>query len=214
MKNRWTIPLTVLASVVGVLVVAALASILVLASGSVSVGDDVKPGLIERTLAPWGRDRSVERHAPKLKNPYAGDPNAIAAGMEHYRENCMVCHGAPGVPLSEVSRGLNPPAPALGRAESDVPDGELFWVTKHGIRFTAMPAFGYTHTDQELWEIVAFVRHLPELTAQEKQFLREGASEEEAHHRRALELLQPSAEARVTRRAERARDPHLHEARP
>jgi mono/diheme cytochrome c family protein len=214
MKNKWTMPLTVLASVVGVLVVAALAAILVLASGSVSVGDDVKPGLIERTLAPWGRDRSVERHAPRLKNPYAGDPNAIAAGMDHYRENCLLCHGAPGVPLSEVSRGLNPPAPALGREENDVPDGELFWVTKHGIRFTAMPAFGYTHSDQEIWDIVAFLRHLPELTAQEKEILREGSGEEEAHHHREQELLQPSSETSMTRRVGRARDPHPHEARP
>jgi mono/diheme cytochrome c family protein len=146
------------------------------------VGADVKPGLLERTLAPWSRDRSVQRRAPKEKNPYAGDPAAIAAGMDHYRENCLMCHGAPGVPITEIAKGLNPPAPSLGREESDTPDGELFWVTKHGIRFTSMPAFGLTHTDEEIWKIVAFLRHLPELTAEEKDFLREATEEDEHHH--------------------------------
>jgi mono/diheme cytochrome c family protein len=180
--NRWTIPLTVLAAIVGFVVVISIAVLFVLGTGSVSVGADVKPGLIVRTLAPWGRDRSVQRHAPKVKNPYAGDPNAIAEGLDQYRENCLLCHGAPGLPISEVSRGLEPPAPSLGKEEIDTPDGELFWVTKHGIRLTSMPAFGYALSDDDIWKILAFVRHLPELTAEERGFLREAASEEEVHH--------------------------------
>jgi mono/diheme cytochrome c family protein len=176
-RNRGMVPLTAAA----VILVGLLAAILVLATGSVSVGADVKPGLIERTLAPWARDRSVQRHAPKAKNPYAGDADAIATGLDHYRENCLVCHGAPGLPATELAKGLNPPAPSLGKEESDTPDGELFWVTKHGIRLTSMPAFGPTHTDEEIWKIVAFLRHLPDLSAEERDFLRE-ATEDEAHH--------------------------------
>jgi mono/diheme cytochrome c family protein len=172
---RWTILLIVVAAIAGSVVVVCLAAIFVLATGSLSVAADEKPDLVERTLAPWGRDRSVHNHAPKMKNPYAGDADAIAAGLDHYRENCLVCHGAPGVPISDLSKGLNPPAPSLGREQSDTPDGELFWVTKHGIRLTSMPAFGWTHSDEEIWKIVAFLRHLPELNAEEKQFLREGA---------------------------------------
>jgi mono/diheme cytochrome c family protein len=206
-RNKWTIPLTVLATIVGAVVVLAVAGILVLATGSVSVGADVKPGLIERTLAPWGRDRSVQRHAPKLKNPYAGDPDAIATGLDHYRENCLACHGAPGVAISELAKGLNPPAPSLGKEESDTPDGELFWVTKHGIRLTSMPAFGGTHSDEEIWKIVAFIRHLPELTTEEKDFLREAGSDEESHH---LATHSPATAGG----AERARDDRHREARP
>lgn len=175
-RSRWTVPLIITAALAGAVVIVCLATILVLATGSVSVAADEKPGLIERTLAPWGRDRSVHEHAPKMKNPYAGDPNAIAAGMDHYRENCLGCHGAQGVPMTDLAKGLNPPAPSLGREQNDTPDGELFWVTKHGIRLTSMPAFGWTHTDEEIWKIVAFIRHLPELSAEEKEFLREGSS--------------------------------------
>jgi mono/diheme cytochrome c family protein len=178
MKIRWLIAVTVL----GTVVVGVVIAMFVLATGSVSVGADVKPGLIERSLAPWSKDRSVERHAPKKKNPYDGNADAIAVGLDHYRENCLVCHGAPGLPASEIAQGLNPPAPTLGREEIDTPDGELFWETKHGIRFTSMPAFGVTHTDEEIWDIVAFLRHLPELTKAEKDFLREAQEDEAEHH--------------------------------
>jgi mono/diheme cytochrome c family protein len=178
MKSGWLILLTA----VGTIVVAVLVAIVVMGTGAITVGADVKPGLIARTLAPWARDRSVERHAAKAQNPFAGDAAAIAAGMDHYRENCLVCHGAPGVAATEVSKGLNPPAPSLGNEENDTPDGELFWVTKHGIRLTSMPAFGPTHTDEEIWKIVAFLRHLPELTAEEKDSLREAMEKEEHHH--------------------------------
>jgi len=177
MKNKWKMALSFVAGIL----VTLLVPILVLATGMIDMGADVKPGLIERSLAPWGRDRSVEKRAPKEKNPYADDPGAIATGFAHYRENCVMCHGAPGVAGAELSKGINPPAPSLGKEENDTPDGELFWVVKHGIRMTAMPAFGPTHTDEEIWKIVAFIRHLPDLTAQERDSLR-AATDEEAHH--------------------------------
>ena len=163
------------------ILVCLLVPILVLAMGAINMGADVKPGLMEKTLAPWAVDRSVAKRAPKEKNPYAGDLGAIATGLDHYRENCVICHGAPDVVGAELSKGINPPAPSLGKGGDDTPDGELFWVIKHGIRMTAMPAFGATHTDEEIWKLVAFIRHLPELTAPERASLRpeDGAG---AHH--------------------------------
>jgi mono/diheme cytochrome c family protein len=185
MKNGWTILLSFVAGIL----VTVLVPILVLATGMVNMGADVKPGLIERTLAPWGRDRSVGKHAPTEKNPYTGDPAAIATGFDHYRENCVMCHGAPGVAGAELSKGLNPPAPALGNGENDTPDGELFWVIKHGIRMTSMPAFGPTHTDEEIWKIVAFIRHLPDLTTQEQDSLRPVTGEAAHHHGGATNVI-------------------------
>ncbi|MHB8899041.1 MAG: hypothetical protein ACYC6Y_09870 [Thermoguttaceae bacterium] len=122
MKNKWLILLSFVAGVL----VTLLVPVIVLVTGVINVGADVKPGLIERTLGPWGRDRSVANRAPKEKNPHAGDPAAIAKGLDHYRENCVICHGAPGVVGAELSKGLNPPAPSLGEEENDTPDGEVF----------------------------------------------------------------------------------------
>jgi mono/diheme cytochrome c family protein len=168
MKNTLIISL----SIVGGILATLLVGIFVLASGAVNVGADSKPGLIERTLAPWGRNRSVEKRAPKEKDPYAGDPAAIASGFEQYRKAYVMCHGAPGVAGAELSKRLSPPAPLLRKGENDTSDGELFWMIKHGIRMTAMPAFGPTRTDEQIWKIVAFIRTLPDLTAKEQDTLR------------------------------------------
>lgn len=182
MKVRWIVPLTVLGTVVAALT----AALVVLASGAVNIGADVKPGWIEAAVASWSRERAVAQWAPQVKNPYAGDPAAIAAGMKHYRENCLVCHGAPGVPFTEISRGLNPPAPGLADDKGEIPDGELFWVTKHGIRFTSMPSFAATHSDEQIWKIVAFLRHMPKLTAKEKAYLREALGGEKPREERPV----------------------------
>ena len=64
-------------------------------------------------------------------------------------------------------------------------DGELFWVVSNGIRMTGMPAFSPTHKQEEIWKIVAFVRHLPEITKEEQQILRAGHEEEAGHHEAA-----------------------------
>lgn len=177
MQKKWIILLGFLA---GILISVAL-PLVVLALGVLNVGADVPPGPIERTLAGWARDRSVGRRAPQMKGPYDGQPAAIVTGFDHYRDNCVMCHGAPGVAGAELSKGLNPPAPSLGKEENDTPDGELFWVIKHGIRMTPMPAFGPTQTDEEIWKIVAFIRHLPDLTEQERTSLL-AATGEGAHH--------------------------------
>src|ERR1019366_6251875 len=115
MKNKWMMPLSFAAGIR----VTLLVPILVLAMGAINMGADVKPGLIERTLAPWAVDRSVGKRAPKEKNPYVGDPTAIATGLDHYRENCVICHGSPDVAGAELSKGINPPAPALGKEGDD-----------------------------------------------------------------------------------------------
>jgi len=174
MKASWIVALTVL----GTIVAAAVTALVVLGLGAVNIGADVQPGWIEAELASWSRERTIERRAPKAENPYAGDPSAIAEGMKHYRANCLICHGAPGTPITEIARGLNPPAPALGDANSGPSDAELFWVTKHGIRFTSMPAFGSTHSDEQIWKIVAFLRHLPKLTKAEQKSLRDSLDDE------------------------------------
>lgn len=167
MKTKWKVLLSFAAGILFTL----LMPILVLATGAVNVGADTEPGYLERKLAPWARDRFVAAHAPKEKNPH-GDAASIAAGLVHYRENCLMCHGAPGVEGGKLSKGLNPSAPELDMDDDSRPEGEIFWIIKHGLRMTPMPAFGPSHTDEEIWQIAAFVHHLPDLTEEEKAALK------------------------------------------
>jgi mono/diheme cytochrome c family protein len=151
-------------------------------TGAFNPAASVPPSALEKRLAGFALDRSVARRAPKGANPLASSPGAVRGGLGHYREMCVTCHGAPGVDASEAGEGLNPPAPdlTLARVQKRT-DGELFWILQNGIRMTGMPAFGPTHKDEEVWKIVTFLRHLPQLTAEEENLLKAGGGREEMH---------------------------------
>lgn len=146
-------------------------------SGVFDVSATVHPSKLEKKLAGAALDRSVARRAPNTSNPVAPSPEVLRAGLAHYRGTCVTCHGAPGVDASEIGIGLNPPAPDLTlRKVQRRTDGELFWLVSHGIRMTGMPAFGPTHEDEDIWKIVAFLRHLPEITPEEEKELEAGGA--------------------------------------
>lgn len=115
------------------------------------------------------QSRSVHRRAEEVQVPPLDDPAMVRRGFALYHQLCVTCHGAPGVALSEIGQGLNPEPPELA-GEAEEP-GELFWVTKHGIKMTGMPAFGVTHDDEEIWAIVAFLRKMPDMSPEDYQAL-------------------------------------------
>jgi mono/diheme cytochrome c family protein len=143
------------------------------------------PGPVERFVGTLAYDRWIERAAPREPNPFDGDPAAIALGLDHYRENCVVCHGAPDLEPAEIAEGLHPDAPRLWKESQKLTDGELFWTIRQGVRMTGMPAFAPTHSDEDIWKIVAFLHHLPHLTPEETAELRAPSREDEHHHRPA-----------------------------
>lgn len=153
-----------------------------LATGAYNVAAVSPPSRLETKFATFALNRSVAKRAPSAKNALPATPETWKAGLAHYKENCVVCHGAPGVDPAELGQGLNPPAPdlTLPRVQKR-PDGEIFWIVGNGIRTTGMPAFSPTHKPDELWQIVAFVRHLPEITDAEQKALKSGTEEAEHH---------------------------------
>ena len=112
-------------------------------------------------------EQSVKRHAADVRVPELDDPEKVHNGFRSYQEMCVVCHSAPGVKPSQLSEGLYPPPPDLAQAANEWTSAELFVITKRGIKASGMPAWGQTHTDEQLWEIVAFVKVLPAMPAHE-----------------------------------------------
>ena len=111
------------------------------------------------------RDRSTESHANRIAVPAnLTDPKRIVAGAGLYGTMCEQCHLAPGVEKTEISQGLYPSAPEFTEA-SDLSPAEMFWTAKHGVKFSAMPAWGKTHNDELIWDVVAFIRQLPKMDA-------------------------------------------------
>ncbi len=169
----------------GVLLVA-VAAALVVVTGGFNTAATVPPGKLEKRIAGFALDRSVKKRAAEKKNPFPSSPEVWREALPHYRENCLVCHGAPGVDAGEIGSGLNPAPPDLTLPKvQERTDGQLFWLTAQGIRMTGMPAFAPTHSEEELWKVVAFLRHLPELTDEEQALLKKESASEEHHHEEA-----------------------------
>jgi mono/diheme cytochrome c family protein len=106
-------------------------------------------------------ERSVKRQARKVEVPELDDPEKVHAGLLSFQEMCVVCHGAPGEPRTQLSKGLYPKAPNLAQAAKAWTPAELYVITKGGIKMSGMPAWGSTHSDEQLWQIVAFLKLLP-----------------------------------------------------
>lgn len=115
------------------------------------------------------RDRSIDRRAAGVNVPPLTDPQLIQEGFEHYHEMCTGCHLAPGIESSEIRAGLNPQPPVLAQVVPHSSPARLFWVIKHGVKMSGMPAWGTSHSDQMIWAMVAFLERLPDMTPAEYQ---------------------------------------------
>lgn len=117
------------------------------------------------------RDRSIAAHARNIPVPRdLASPQRISTGAGLYTEMCSGCHLGPGVEKSEMSQGLYPQAPELARGDALSP-AQQFWIIKHGVKLSAMPAWGKTHPDPLIWDMVAFVRKLPGMTPEQYKAL-------------------------------------------
>ena len=117
-------------------------------------------------------ENAVRKQAKGIAPPASLDEDErVRAGAVAYDAMCAGCHGGPGVEPGVVGKGLNPEPPDLARAADEWSPEEMFWITKHGVRMTGMPAFGPTHSDEELWEMVALVKRLTRMSAAEYQAL-------------------------------------------
>lgn len=117
------------------------------------------------------RDRSIAVRARNIAVPAdLNDQANIAKGAGLYADMCSGCHLAPGMEKTEISQGLYPPAPEFSETLPHSP-AEEFWIIKHGVKMTAMAAWGPTHSDDLIWDMVAFIRKLPTLSKEDYQVL-------------------------------------------
>ncbi len=152
--------------------VGALAAGIVVAAGVVDFSASTPPSRFEEKLARIALDRSIARHARRQTNPLGASAGAARAGLRLFGAHCASCHGAPGLDPSEEGASLNPPAPGLTLPRVQArSDGELEWIVSHGIRLTGMPAFSPSRSEEEIWQLVAAVRRLPRLSAEERRLL-------------------------------------------
>lgn len=148
-------------------------------SGTYNIGADSPHWAVTSKLINVLRERSIDKRAAQVTAPSLDDPALVKLGAGHYREMCTGCHLAPGMGESELRDSLYPEPPNLTHGAP--PPAEAFWIIKHGIKLTAMPAWGKTHDDHTIWAMVAFLQKQPRMGVDEYRELTADATDVEGH---------------------------------
>ena len=156
-------PAKVLLIVAATLAALAAGGGLFIESGYYDIGADDHHTRLTLSIIEQLRERSIEVRARAIPVTAVDDPARIATGARQYAALCAGCHLAPGVTKSAIRAGLYPHPPNLSQEEAQPPQ-RAFWIVKHGIKMSAMPAWGKTLDDAATWEVVAFLRKLPSMT--------------------------------------------------
>jgi mono/diheme cytochrome c family protein len=135
------------------------------------------PSALERWVARRARSMAAPADAQGRANPVPNSPEVLAEARAHWADHCAGCHANNGSGDSEMGKRMYPPAPDMRLRETqEMTDGELFFIIQNGVRMTGMPGWGggdtpdaKQHDEQDSWKLVRFIRHLPEVTAQEER---------------------------------------------
>lgn len=151
--------------IIGVLLVAAGAYVY-LHNGYIDMRADQPVMGMERIYMDGAMDRYAERSAPPAQNPVQPTDANLIEGIRLYKANCALCHGGPNAATSAVGEGLYPQAPQFLKDAPDMPQNQNFWIIKHGIGRTGMPAWGKVISDNEIWQVTTFLSRMEELDKQ------------------------------------------------
>jgi mono/diheme cytochrome c family protein len=154
------------------IIIVTLAGLIVTAGAAImhdGMSARANPSKLEEFVARHLWHLSVPQSARATPNAVAATPENLREAMLHFADHCAVCHGNDGSGDEVFGRGLYPKPPDMRQpATQNRTDGELFWIIENGVRFTGMPAFAGHGTQEESWKLVRFIRHLPQLTVEER----------------------------------------------
>ncbi len=148
-----------------------LAAGAIFVSGAHGFNAREEPSSLERWIARSARSMALPADAARRANPVSNRPEVLAEARAHWADHCATCHANDGSGNSQMGKQTYPPAPDMRLpATQQKTDGELFYIIQNGIRLSAMPAWstGSAHDEQDSWKLVHFIRHLPQLSAEEK----------------------------------------------
>jgi thiosulfate dehydrogenase len=157
----------------------ALAGYFYVARGGLFMGTTGGQLPMERFIVSKAIDASIGKSAQD-EAPLPADETNLLAGAKVYQQNCAGCHGKLDQPASAMSKRFYPRVPQLllpGKGVTDDPVGATHWVVKNGIRFSAMPSFEGTLTDNELWQVSQFLRNADKLPPPVQDALRQSPAQ-------------------------------------
>ncbi len=135
-----------------------------------------EPSAVEAFIARRLRHLAVPRAARTMENPVPLTEDVLVEARAHFADHCALCHGNDGSGQTQIGQNLYPKAPDMASSTTQsLSDGELFYIIKNGVRLTGMPAWGEDTPDhdRESWKLVHFIRHLPAITSEEIEEMKE-----------------------------------------
>ncbi len=151
-------------TVISVLVIQLLLLVLFVNSGLYNVSTkSPDPGFLKWVFGTTS-DNAAKHYSKNISVPNLTDSSMIVEGFKHYNDNCVTCHGAPGVKPSDIGKGLFPHPPNLVHSAKELQPARLFWVAKNGIKSTGMPGFWKTNSDRKIWTIISFIEKMKNMT--------------------------------------------------
>jgi mono/diheme cytochrome c family protein len=124
---------------------------------------NVEPSHLETRIAMGASDASMERHAPRITNPLTPTDQNLEDGMKLYTMNCALCHGGLDRKPSTLSDSFYPRPPNLISDPPDDPEWHIFYTIRTGVRYTGMPSWNKTLSEQDMWKITMLLSHMDKL---------------------------------------------------
>ena len=131
---------------------------------------NVEPSSLERRIALSAVDASMERHAPRVSDPIMPNDANLIDGMKLYTMNCALCHGGLDRKPSTLANSFYPPPPNFISDAPDDPEWHIFYTIRTGVRYTGMPAWDKTLSEQDMWKIATFLSHMDKLPPNVQQY--------------------------------------------
>ena len=131
--------------------------------GFIPTNANVDPPRIEKRVASSALDASMERHAPRVTNPLPPNDQTFEDGMKLYTMNCALCHGGLDRKPASLANSFYPPPPNLVSEPPDDPEWHIFYAIRTGVRYTGMPSWEKTLSEQDIWKITSLLSHMEKL---------------------------------------------------
>ncbi|MGE3509071.1 MAG: c-type cytochrome [Vicinamibacterales bacterium] len=185
--KTWIVRALIVLTVVGV-----MSGIVVLAGG-VPLRASSGHWAITAWLLDFAKVRAVRTQSMLVDVPPLDEERLIVMGAGQFEGACLPCHGGPGIEQPRIAGGMTPRPPNLAETVRRFAPAELFYIVKHGIKFTGMPAWPAQGRDDEVWAVVAFLRTLPGMDVRAYEALARGRARARASEAPPIDGLVPPA---------------------
>jgi mono/diheme cytochrome c family protein len=155
----------IILGVVLAVALAALGGIAFLLLGLMPTNADATPPDMEKRIASSALDAAMERKAPRVNSPLAPTDDTLIDGMKIYTMNCALCHGTLDLKPSPLQHSFYPPPPQIVLEPLDDPEWHIYYAIRTGVRYTGMPAWGKTLSEQDIWKVTGFLSRVEKLPA-------------------------------------------------